>query len=265
MRKFILLFSVVFLCFTSCKKEDNNANLYYSDTLLSQINSGDLAVHGFTYNSKYLIRESTEPFIYKKFSYDSQNILKKVEVAFSFNPFSCVMIPGQSLESDPRKASISQYSEFEYAEGSKLKKKSNFFLNSGNPQLTSFQTYDYLNDKIIKLSTFNAQGVLIQYNDYQYDDSGNIIRDDLYMNTSVIRLVSSMVYEFDSKNNPYRVLACEGDPGKFTNRNNIIKEISVSYTYDGIPQSPETRQNVYEYNNLDYPVKINALDCLYGK
>jgi hypothetical protein len=265
MKNYSLLLIIVFLCFTNCNKEDKNENLYFSDTLISQVYSGNLAVHGFTYNSEYLIRESTEPFVYKKFTYDSRNLLKKVEMAYSFSSFSCVMIPGQSQETDPRKASISQYSEFEYNDSSLLTKKSNYFINNGNPQLTSFQTYEYLNGNIKKISTFNPQGLLTGYHDYNYDDRGNMIRDDQYSNNSGIKLVHTVTFDFDNKNNPYLVFACEGDPGKYTNRNNIVNEISVSYLYNGIPQSSVTRTNVYEYNSLDYPVKINELDCLYGK
>ena len=263
MKNYKLLIIIGFLCFTTCKKEDKNENLCYSSTLVSQINSGDLAVHGLTYNSNCLIYESTEPYLYKRFSYDAQNILNRVEVAYSFNPFSCVMIPGQSPESDPRKASVSEYSEFEYDDALRLIKKSNYFINNGNPQLTSWQTYGYENGNIVKLSTFNTQGQLIQYHDYKYDDNSNITRDDLYTNNSVIKLVKTMIYEFDNKNNPYQVFACEGDPGKYTNKNNIIKETSISYF--GTAESRNTRLIVYEYNSLEYPVKINELDCIYGK
>jgi hypothetical protein len=260
MRKYTIIIILVFMCFTTCKKEDD---LYYSDTLLSQVNSGDLAVHGLTYNSNYLIHESTEPFKYKRFTYDVNNTLKKVEEAYSFSAFSCVMIPGQSTESDPRKAKISVYSEFEYDNALRLIKKSNYFINSGHPQLSSYQTYEYNNDKIIKLNTFNPQGQLTQYYDYLYDNNGNIIRADEYLVTSVTKLVSTMIYEFDNKNNPYQVFSCEGEPGIYTNRNNIIKETSVSV--NGTAETQYTRLNVYEYNSLDYPVRINNLDCIYGK
>jgi hypothetical protein len=263
MKNYTLLVFIVFLCFTTCKKENNTENLYYSDTLLSQVNSGDLAVHGLTYNSFYLIYESTEPYMYKKFSYDTQNVLKKVEVAYSFNPLSCSMLPGQSLESDPRKAKISAYSEFEYDNSSRLIKKSNYFINSGTPQLTSYQTYDYENDKIVRLSTFNPQGKLTEYHNYSYDDNGNITRDDQYTSTAVIKLVNTMICEFDNKNNPYRVFTGEGNPGAYTNKNNIIKVTSVSY--NGTAESRSMILHTYEYNNLDYPVKIDMLDCFYGK
>jgi len=263
MKNYTLLITVVFSCFVMCTKEDKNENLCYSNTLISQINSGDLAVHGLTYNSNCLIYESTEPFTYKRFSYDDRKILKKVEMAYSFDAFSCVMIPGQSPESDPRKAKISQYSEFEYDNALRLIKKSNYFINSGHPQLTSYQTYDYENDKIVKVSTLNPQGLLIQYHDYTYDERGNLTKDDNYSNNEGIKLVSTANYEFDDKNNPYQVFACEGNPGLYTNRNNIIKETSISY--NGQYESHGSRSYVYEYNSLDYPVKINDLNCIYGR
>jgi hypothetical protein len=254
---------MLFLCFITCRKENTQENLYYSSTLLSQVNSGDLAVHGLTYNSNYLIYESTEPFSYTKFSYDDQNILRKVEVAVSFNPLSCSMIPGQDRESDPRKAKISQFSEFEYDDGLRLIKKSNYFIGSGHPELSSYQTYDYLNNQIIKLSYFNPQGAITSYHEYKYDDRGNITKDDLFTNSPTMRLYQTIIYEFDNKNNPYQIFAVEGTPGKYTNRNNIISETTIYY--NGTSESRNIRQNVYEYNNLDYPVKINTLDCRYGK
>lgn len=199
MKNYTLLLVVVFLCFNTCKKDDKNENLCYSNTLISQVNSGDLAVHGLTYNSNCLIYESTEPFTYKRFSYDAQNNLNKVEMAFTLSGFSCSMRPGQSFESDPRKAKISQYSEFEYDDSLRLIKKSTYYINNGNSQLTSWQTYDYGNNEIVKVNIFNAQGKLIQYNDYTYDNRGNITRDDQYSNYSVLKFDKTITYEFDNK------------------------------------------------------------------
>jgi len=263
MRKFSVLIIVVLLSFTKCSKEIYTENLCSSPTLISQVNSGDLAIHGLTYNSNCLISESTEPFKYRKFTYDAQNILQKVEVAYSFNAFSCVMIPGQSLESDPRKASISEYSLFEYNNDLKISKKLNYFINNGNSKLTSFQTYDYKENSIIRLSTFNAQGSLIEYHDYSYDNNENILKDDQYEFNSVLKHTNTKTYEYDNKINPYHVFVYEGIPGKYTNINNIIKE--TVFLYNGTSQSQNTTINEYSYNSLDYPVKINGLVCIYGK
>jgi hypothetical protein len=263
MKKFATIIILSLLCFIECKKEDFNQSLCSSPTLISQVNSGKNAIQGLTYNSNCLVSESTEPYSYKKYSYDDRNLLYKLEVARSFNAFSCVMIPGVSLESDPRKAKISEYSDLEYDNSLRLAKKSNYFTGSGDAQLLSYQTYEYEYDRISKVSTFNPQGGLIGYNDYQYDENGNMIRVDRYSNNSGIKLVNTRVYEFDNKNNPYNIFACEGDPGKYTNRNNIIKETFIAL--NGTTESRSTTQNSYEYNNLDYPVRINDLACFYGK
>jgi hypothetical protein len=257
-----LIIALVSLVFTTCKKE-NSENYCYSDSLMSQINSGDLAVHGLTYNSNCLIYESTEPYTYQRFSYDEQNRLKKLEGAISFSAFSCVMIPGQSPESDPRKAEISQLSEFEYDEASNLIKTSNYYINKGNPQFLSYNTYDYENGRIIKLSNFNPQGLLTQYHEYKYDENGNITRDELFTNSSTLKLVQTVIYEFDSKNNPYIIFACKGTPGLYTNKNNIIKETTT--VYSGTGQSSYVKQNVYKYNKFNLPNKVNDLDYKYGK
>lgn len=263
MKNQALLIVIILLCFTTCKKDSMDENLCYSSTLISQVNSGDLAVRGLTYNSNCLIYESTEPFVYKRFSYDERNILSRVEEAYSFNAFSCSMIPGASLESDPRKAKISAYSDFEYDNALRLTKKSIYFIDSGHARLISYQTYEYLNDKIAKSYIFNPQGQLTVYHDYTYDDRGNVTKDDQYQNNSGLKLVNSVIYEFDNKNNPYMVFASEGNPGIYTNENNIIKETSVSY--NGTAEYRNERLIIYEYNGLDYPVKINGLYCIYGK
>ena len=263
MKKFSILIIVASLSFIKCSKEINNESLCSSPILISQVNSGDLAVHGLIYNINCLISESTEPFVYRKFTYDSQNILQKVEFAYSFNAFSCTMIPGQSLESDPRKATISQYSLFEYNSDLKISKKTNYSVNNGNSQLMTFQTYEYKANDLIRLNTFNAQGNLIGYHDYSYDNNGNILKDDQYDFNSVLKLMSTKTYEYDNKINPYRIFVAEGIPGKYTNPNNFVKETTISY--NGTSESRSTTIYEYSYNSLDYPVKINGLVCIYGK
>jgi hypothetical protein len=173
------------------------------------------------------------------------------------------MIPGLPIESDPRKASINAYSEFEYNDALQMTKKSFYSLANGHFKLISWQSYDYSDGNIARVSTFNPQNQLIQYNNYTYDTNCNIIKDDLYSENSGIKLLRSVICEFDNKNNPYQVFAGEGEPGVHTNRNNVIKETTVSY--NGASESRYERLYTYEYNPLDYPVRINDLNCTYGK
>jgi hypothetical protein len=111
---------------------------------------------------------------------------------------------------------------------------------------------------------FNTEGNLTQYHDYNYDANGNVIKDDLHtIVNSVNKLANSIFFEYDDKINPYQVFAAEGIPGKLTNKNNIVKETSVYY--NGTSESRSANTNVYEYNSLDYPVRINQMDCIYGQ
>jgi hypothetical protein len=263
MKKSAILLVVVVLCFAGCQKDASQEDLCYSNTLMSQIMIGDQAIHGLTYNSNCLLYESMEPYEYKKYFYDDQNRLQRIEIAFSIDGLlSCVALPNQSLGSDPRNAKVSQYYEFEY-DAQRVVKKSYYVFRSGSPVLSSFITYDYENSQISKLSRFNAQGLLTDYHNYKYDNNGNMIQDDLYLVNNGTRLYQTNLYEFDNKNNPYQVFAKEGEPGRSTNMNNIVAETRIYF--NGTTGSRETTPYVYKYNDLDYPVKINSWDCIYGK
>jgi hypothetical protein len=264
MNKSALFSIIIVLCFSACKKENNPEPLYYGDTLISQINYGKTAVQGITYNSNYLVYESMEPFKYSKYSYDDQNRLKRIDIAYTLDgSFSCSLNPNLSLESDPRKAKIGQYAEFEYDATQRLIKKSYFIITDAGPKPSLYYTYEYENNKIIKSGCYNSQGLLTSYNSYKYDIAGNIILNELYMVTNYTRLYQSTSYEYDNKNNPYLIFMNDGEPGKYTNKNNIVKETDIYY--NGTTETRETIQNSYVYNDLDYPVKINSFDCLYGK
>jgi hypothetical protein len=264
--KYNTLIIIIVLVYSSCKKE-NVDNFCHNSTLISHIADKDIAIQEMTYNSNCLIYESIERFSYKKYSYDSQNRLIKLEQAFLLDPLSCYMNPGSTNETftDPRKAKIMEYSEFEYDNAGKLTKKLNYFINNGNDQLVSFQTYDYDNNQIAKLSIYNPQGQLNQYHEYQYDGNGNIIRDDYYLIEAGTdaKLQSYSIFMLDDKNNPYIIFAGEGNPGFFTNRNNILKETSFFYNAGG--ESQNLIQNTYEYNTSGYPVKVNDLNYSYDE
>jgi hypothetical protein len=264
--KYPMLILVILLGSGSCNKESAD-HFCYSDSLISHVSNGENPVQELTYNQNCMIYESIERFSYKKYAYDDQNRLLKVEQAFLFDPLSCYMSPGSSIETytDPRKAKIMQYSSFAYDSTGRLTRKSNYFVDKGNDLLVSYQTYDYDHDLIIKLSICNPLGQLNQYHAYQYDENGNIIQDDYYLleNGADAKLQSSSVYEFDDKSNPYIIFAGEGNPGLFTNRNNILKENSVFYNAG--EESQNSIRNSYEYNTLGYPVKVNDMEYTYGE
>lgn len=265
MKEYILL--IIFTVgFFSCKK-DTTENACQNSNLIRQIKSGNSSVHELTYNSHCGIHESIELFAYKQYEYDTQDRLVKLEESLLLDPTSCYIPPnseGMSFK-DPKKAPIAQYSLFEYDSIGRLVKKSNYFNNSGTAKLISYNTYEYTNNQISKMNIVNPESQITQYHTYEYDENGNVLKDDYYIveNGRDLKLMYSTISEFDNKNNPFMVFTGEGNPGIFTNKNNIIKKTNVSYS-DGT-ENRYTVQYIFEYNNSGYPIKADGMDYLYGE
>lgn len=261
MRKLYILIGC--LVVVACQKE-NAEDPCTNASLIRKVKSENLEIQDVTYNESCQVKESVERFFYKKYTYDAGNLVK-LESAMSFDAASCFMQPGSDGEtfSDPRKAKVMQYYSFEYDNG-KLSKKSNYFNNSGNFKLVSYQLYHYEDSRIDKIENFNPNEQLTSYNTYLYDDKGNVTRNDYYLavNNASPTLSMSFIYILDNKLNPYSVFACEGTPGLFTNLNNITQEKQVHYNM-GVPTEQLINTN-FEYNDLGYPVKSNNNSFIYG-
>jgi hypothetical protein len=264
--KQFLLYLFVCLVFYACNKNSTD-NGCHDSTLMKQVKLGGNTTQQITYNSNCLVKESIGQFAYKKYIYDDQNKLTKTEEALTLDLTSC-FIPVDSMNinySDPRKAKITQYSTLEYNKNGMLVKKLNYFINNGNDELISYSAYEYSNNLISKTNLYNPQDLLISYNEYRYDGNGNMSEEKYFLVEGGINatLLVSYTYEFDDKNNPLIIFKAEGIPGIFTNTNNILKETLVNYS--GSSEYKNVTQNVLEYNNSGYPVKVNDQDYIYGE
>jgi YD repeat-containing protein len=249
----------------SCTKEKAE-DPCHDPSLIRQIKMGSLANQAFTYNNNCQIFEFIEPYSYKKFTYNNLNQLTKIEQAQSINPLSCAIGGADDgSQADPRKAKITQYYEFEYNSTGTISKRSNFYIYNDVPQLNSYQIYHYTNNQTDSIKTYNPSGQMNLFSTYFYDNNGNINKEAYYIikNNTEKSLLFVNEYTYDDKNNPYQVLAGEGTPGIFTNKNNIL---SQTYTYF-VSGSEDKTQNsyTYEYNSLGNPVKINTTDVIYGQ
>ena len=264
----IVFFTVVALLVTlsSCKKNNIESPKTVTDgTLVSFALVDNSPIQEFSYTSDNQIYERVESYSYRKYIYNSQHQLEKMELAISYSPFSCAM-PGAGTVregDDPRNAKVTQYFTFEYNAG-KLAKKSSFYFTNNNFSLFSYETYLYEKGRIAKINNYNPAGLLMNYQTYVIDDNGNITHADSYIveAESIDKWIFSDDYEYDTKNNPYQVLACEGIPGINTNKNNITKKTSTSY-YLG--ESKTVIETTYEYNAYDYPAKSGNINFLYLK
>jgi hypothetical protein len=260
-----ILYVVILPGLTSCEKE-NAESMYQDSTLLMKVKSGDLVIKELTYTGSGKIHEVLEAYSYKRYSYNAKNQLSKLEIVISINPASCFMPTGTAIEAgaDPRKAQATEYTDFEYDASGTLSKRSNYYSNSGVFTLFSYEILEWNDNKISKISTFNPSGALTHYNTYEYDAEGNLGHNYYYTvaNDAEDKLIYTHTFEFDTKNNPYRVFAAEGVPGLFTNKNNITKD---TYVYNASSGSQYTTNYNYEYNTLGYPVKVNDNAYIYGE
>ncbi len=266
MKRLILFTSVFILILNSCEKEQGFED-FQSSTLIRQVSGTEDQMQILTYYTTRNIFEEVTRFSYRKFLYNNKNQLIKIDKAFTFNPLSCAIIPGTSFEDgdDPRNAKITQFDAFEYSDNGNLKTKKSYYMNDDNELLMNYSTYEYENGKVTKINLYNPQDQLTHYYTYQYDDSGNVTTEEYYymQDFTDAQLQTRIVYEYDTKNNPFRVFAVEGTPGRNNSKNNITRQTTINY-YGGDEQSYIV-EYVYEYNALGYPVKANNLDYIYGE
>lgn len=266
MKRTICLTTIIALCigFYSCKKEGQLVQKPVADgKILNYILNGENIIQELTYTTDSLIYEVIEPYSYKKHFYNAARQLEKTEEAYSASPFSCAMIDGPSREGDdPRKAPVSRIFNFEYS-GGKLSKKSFVYIVNGTPNVISYDSYLYESDKIKQISTYNPDGKLMNYKNYTVNDDGNLTREEYWLvkQDGSSSMLSAIEYQFDNKNNPYRVFAGEGIPGVNTNRNNVITATYIYYNQgSGSRSSTPTK---YQYNKYDYPVSTDYFNFLY--
>jgi hypothetical protein len=249
----------------SCAK-DKYEDPCSDNSLIRSVKSGNIDNEQLVYNGNCQVYEYIQEFMYKKYIYNDQNQLKKVEIVVSTNPASCFMQPGATGEvfTDPRKAKPGQNYTFEYdASGNRIK-KSVFFLRDGTMQLTSYQTYEYQNNLISAIHIFNTQDQLMQKYVYIYEN-GNVSQEKYYSveNGTTEKLLRVHSYKYDDRLNPYKVLVSEGQPGIYTNNNNILSD-SVKHFYNDVVNEYVTNYT-YEYNTSGFPSKVNNMSYIYGK
>ncbi len=266
MKRSFLFILIIFPLLNACEKEPAFEDFQRED-LIRQIGTSELDMQVFTYYNTTYIFEYLTRFSYRKYLYNNQNQLERIEIAQSLNPLSCAIIPGTDFEEgdDPRHAKIGQFIEFEYSGTGNPAKKRSYFNNEDVEQLMTYEIFEYQGDKVVRIDIYNPQDQLTHYYTYQYDSLGNVEQEDYYTmleGTEAI-LQSRILSEFDAMHNPFRVFAVEGTPGINTNTNNITRQTTLYYYADEVESY--TMENEYEYNDLGYPIRANNLEYIYGE
>lgn len=145
----------------------------------------------------------------------------------------------------------------EYNSKSQLIRKS-YIRPSVN--ITDFVEFLYENDRIVRATGYYNNSIS-GYTDYKYDENGNITKQTKYFisSTGIAELWTTTEYEYDNMRNPFQSFKRLMTPGKFTNQNNITKETyTIHFEVDQWTQKVSIINNLYEYNDKSYPIKVNG-------
>jgi len=261
-KKYSLLLSLS-LIFFSCEK-DKLLNIENTDILLiSEVLIGGEIYMEYSYNSVNLVAEEKSKFHYSEHFYNGINQLVRSD--FYWDPSvassnSAVLEAGMnrrewvSPENTPKSISHS----LEYNSKRKLIRKKYILPSGESRDIVEFQ---YKNDRIVRASG-NNNNPLSGYTDYEYDNNGNLTRQTKYIRSSagIAELRTTTEYEYDNLHNPYQSFKRLMTPGIYTNPNNIIKETyTINFEVDPSIEKVQITENIYEYNDRGYPVKINGI------
>jgi hypothetical protein len=257
MRKIIhiLLFSIIVF---SCEKESPLIIENKGIPLLSKVYVDDELLCEYSYNEANLVTEEKHEYHYTSHYYNNNNHLLRSDYYVDPDIFSSSM-PAMNREEwvNPGNTKKSLTTTFDYNSNGQLERKT-YMRPSVNH--SEFSEYTWENNRIIR-KTMYWKNEMSGYIDYEYDNKGNLVKEEKYMfgQDGTQALWASTEYEFDNMNNPYKAFEKLLSPGKYTNRNNILKETYTVHT-DLLPGINDVSviEYSYEYNEQGYPVKVNG-------
>jgi len=264
-----VLTAAVMVALAGCSKD---SYLPDANGLLKKIKSNGYIIEEISYNQNNLVDEVNGTSFYRKFHYDQTLKLIKEEVAVSPDLFSSSVIPGSTHEFvDPDKTGISMYHLYEYDGNGRLSVQLNYIPKVGDDEFRSKRMFEYDdNNMISKVLLYNSDNEVTQFRTYLYDSNNNVIEEDYYTYLFITsgaspKHMAKITFEYDSFRNPYKIFEQGGNPGIYSNTNNIIKTQTVHYEPSpGVPAFSETTTS-YEYNHdTGFPVRvINGEEFIY--
>lgn len=259
---FICLICSFILVTLSCSDHDDVEERESNNPFIKEIVGHGKTVSKYLYNSSGKISESQDIFFYQRFTYDAMNRLVKTENASdaSLLSSSATIWDSKMKLMTSENSEISNYQLFSYNQSGKLVSIEHYRKKDGKFSYGSKKTYEYDGNKIIRVNWHTSSGESNNYNTYEYDERGNVISIKYYYTnyhgTSNPTLTCGTTYKYDTKINPFQIYKETGDPGLYTNPNNIIETTSTTYVEVRGMNNPTTSKTSYEYNSNGYPVKV---------
>lgn len=263
MKQFIKYFcfaSIILFLISSCKKDDFEVNDFNDNDFIKSEVSNDNITSNYKYNAIGKIAETEGIYFYNKYLYDDDGKLISRETAADPSMFSSSMPTEKTELMTEENSSISSRQIFKYNENGRLLEIENYLKTEDKFELRSKQSFEFINEKIVKRNLHNENGEITQFNVYEYDKNGNLKNEKyysyLFTESTQPKLMSETSFKFDNKKNPFKIFNELGNPGLYTNSNNIIETNLIRH--EEIPgfEKYSTSTTSYEYNRNNYPIKV---------
>lgn len=259
---------ITYLCFVciililipSCNKDDFEENDFYNNDFIKSEVSNDKIISNYKYNDIGKIVETEGMYFYNRYLYDNDGKLISRETAADPSMFSSSLPIEKTELMTAENSSISNRQIFKYDENGNLLEIENYFKQKTEFELRSKQSFELINGKIVKRNLHNENGEITQFNVYEYDKNGNVKIEKyysfLFSESTEPRLISENSFKYDNKKNPFIIFNELGNPGLYTNQNNIIETNTIRHEETLGFDKNSTSITSYEYNRNNYPIKV---------
>jgi len=226
--------------------------------LISKVLVAGVSCHEYIYNDANLLSEEKSKFQYTKHNYNDKNLLTTSDFYLDpaiFSSSSPTTVRTVWVNPDNTAKSLTKL--FEYNDKDQLIRVT---YNRPSVSNSEYSEFTFENDRISR-QTMYWKNELSYYIDYLYDEKGNLFKETKYRvpSTGIAELWTTTEYEYDNMQNPFQSFKRLMTPGKYTNQNNITKETyTIHFEVDQWTQKVSIINNSYEYNNKDYPIKVNG-------
>jgi hypothetical protein len=261
----LLFVAIIF----SCKKEDLSTGISADNSgntqtlFLNKVLIDNQSAYEYLYNESNLLTTEKSKFDFTIHHYNTLGQLSSTDYYGNDDILSSdAQVVQTAMNSSVWVTSASGVNggslSYEYNNNGQLIK-----TTYSRPQLTSteYSAFSYDANNRINKQTMYWEGIATGYIDYSYDGKGNMNKEVLYSLplTGAAELITTTLYEFDSKLNPYKSVNKLLIPGVDTNPNNITKETYTIHLAQGQgADKAQITQNTYVYNTSGYPITKNG-------
>mgnify|MGYP000915475293 CR=1 FL=1 len=258
--KYLCLASITLILLQSCDKDEFEENSFKSKDFIKSEVSNHKVISKYKYNDIGKIAETDGMYFYNKYFYNNDGKLTKRETAADPSMFSSSLPIEKTELMTAENSTISSRQIFKYNENGELSEIENYFKQDTEFELRSKQSFEFVNGKIAKRKLHNEKGEVTQFNVYEYDKNGNVKNEKyysfLFSESTEPRLISENSFKYDNKKNPFIIFNQLGNPGLYTNQNNVIEVNTIRHEETPGLEKNSTSTTSYEYNRNNYPTKV---------